>query len=115
MGVKILVAVGRMSVYDQWGLEPVINASGAVTRLGGAPMPAEVVEAFVAAARESVPLDQLQAAASRVIGEVTGAEAGLVTSGAAAGLMLGPRRSWRDTIPAAWSHCPTPTASPTNS
>ena len=89
MGVNILVAVGRMSVYDQWGLEPVINASGAVTRLGGAPMPAEVVEAFVAAARESVPLDQLQAAASRVIGEVTGAEAGLVTSGAAAGLMLG--------------------------
>src|SRR3954451_4179345 len=89
MAVGILVAVGSMSVYDQWGVEPVINASGAVTRLGGAPMPAEVVEAFVAAARESVPLDQLQAAASRVIAEVTGADAGLVTSGAAAALMLG--------------------------
>jgi L-seryl-tRNA(Ser) seleniumtransferase len=78
-----------MSIYDQWGLEPIINASGAVTRLGGAPMPAAVLEAFCAAAGECVPLDQLQAAASRVIAEATGAEAGLVTAGAAAGLTLG--------------------------
>src|SRR5439155_3105710 len=60
-----------------------------VTRLGGAPMPAAVLAAFTAAAAESVPLDRLQGAASRVIAEVTGAEAGLVTAGAAAGLMLG--------------------------
>src|SRR5262249_19862053 len=78
-----------MSIYEQWGLEPIINASGAVTRLGGAPMPAEVVEAFVAAASACVPLDRLQAAASRLIAEVTGADAGLVTSGASAALMLG--------------------------
>ncbi len=78
-----------MSIYEQWGLEPIINASGSVTRLGGAPMPAEVVAAFVAAASECVPLDQLQAAASRVIAEITGSDAGLVTSGAAAALMLG--------------------------
>src|SRR5438105_8425641 len=78
-----------MSIYDEWGLEPIINASGAVTRLGGAPMPDAVLEAFVAAARESVALDQLQAAASRAIAAATGAEAGLVTSGAAAALTLG--------------------------
>jgi len=78
-----------VSIYEQWGLQPIINASGAVTRLGGAPMPAEVLQAFCAAAADSVPLDELQAAASRVIAEATGAEAGLVTSGAAAGLMLG--------------------------
>jgi L-seryl-tRNA(Ser) seleniumtransferase len=45
-----------MSIYNTWGLEPIINASGAVTRLGGAPMPDAVLEAFCAAAREAVPL-----------------------------------------------------------
>ncbi len=78
-----------MSVYETWGLEPIINASGAVTRLGGAPMPEAVLNAFRAAASESVPLDLLQTAASRMIAEATGAEAGLVTAGAAAGLTLG--------------------------
>src|SRR5438132_9172318 len=78
-----------MSIFDALGLQPIINASGAVTRLGGAPMPDAVLEAFFAASRESVPLDQLQAVASRALAEATGAEAGLVTSGAAAALMLG--------------------------
>jgi len=77
------------SIYEQWNVQPIINVSGAVTRLGGAPMPDAVLDAFRAAARESVPLDELQAAASRVIGEATGAEAGLVTSGAAAALTMG--------------------------
>jgi len=78
-----------MSIFEDLGLEPIINASGAVTRLGGAPMPEAVLEAFCAAARASVPLDQLQAVASRVLAEATGAEAGLVTSGAAAALTMG--------------------------
>jgi L-seryl-tRNA(Ser) seleniumtransferase len=78
-----------MSIYRGWGLEPIINVSGSVTRLGGAPMPKAVLDAFCAAAADAVPLDELQGAASRVIAEATGAEAGIVTSGAAAGLMLG--------------------------
>jgi D-glucosaminate-6-phosphate ammonia-lyase len=78
-----------MGIYEELGLQPIINASGTVTRLGGAPMPPTVLEAFCAAAQESVPLDELQAAASRAIAAATGAEAGLVTSGAAGGLMLG--------------------------
>jgi L-seryl-tRNA(Ser) seleniumtransferase len=78
-----------MSIYETWGLTPIINASGAVTRLGGAPMPEAVLDAFRAASAESVPLDELQGAASRAISRVTGAEAGIVTAGAAAGLTLG--------------------------
>lgn len=78
-----------MSLFNDWGLEPIINVSGSVTRLGGAPMPEPVLSAFTAAARDSVPLDALQGVASRRIAEATGAEAGLVTSGAAAALMLG--------------------------
>jgi L-seryl-tRNA(Ser) seleniumtransferase len=78
-----------MSIYREWGVEPIINVSGSVTRLGGAPMPKAVLDAFCAAAADAVPLDELQGAASRVIAEATGAEAGIVTSGAAAGLTLG--------------------------
>jgi L-seryl-tRNA(Ser) seleniumtransferase len=78
-----------VSVYDELAVKPIINATGSVTRLGGAPMPAEVVRAFAEAAAEAVPLEQLQGAASRIIAEVTGADAGLVTAGAAAALTLG--------------------------
>jgi L-seryl-tRNA(Ser) seleniumtransferase len=49
----------------------------------------EVAEAMVAASQHCVDMAELQAAASAVIAEITGAEAGLVTSGAAAGLLLG--------------------------
>jgi seryl-tRNA(Sec) selenium transferase len=52
-----------MCVFHELELRPIINASGEVTRLGGAPMPAAVLEAFVAAAGDWIPLDELQAAA----------------------------------------------------
>lgn len=78
-----------MGVYHDLGLEPILNVSGAVTRLGGAPMPPAVLAAFQAAATDCVPLDALHGAACRVIADLTGAEAGLVTAGAAAALTLG--------------------------
>ncbi len=78
-----------MGVYEDLGLQPIINASGAVTRLGGSPWPDEVLDAFCQAACQCVPLERLQAAASRCIADATGAEAGIVTAGAAAALTLG--------------------------
>jgi L-seryl-tRNA(Ser) seleniumtransferase len=78
-----------MSIYEQYGIAPIINASGTVTRLGGAPMPQAVLDAFREAAGEWVPLDQLQAAASKRIAEITGTEAGLATAGSAAALTVG--------------------------
>jgi L-seryl-tRNA(Ser) seleniumtransferase len=78
-----------MSIYEKLGVTPIINASGSVTRLGGAPMPEAVLQAFRGAAGESVSLEQLQAAASRRIAHVTGTEAGFVTAGSAAALTLG--------------------------
>jgi D-glucosaminate-6-phosphate ammonia-lyase len=77
-----------VSIYEEFGVEPVINAVGWVTRLGGYVMDEAVVAAMSQAARHSVDMTELQAAASKVISEHTGAEAGLVTSGAAAGLLL---------------------------
>jgi len=78
-----------MSIYKKLGVEPVINATGTVTRLGGARLRPVALEAYALASQESVPLEQLQAAASQHLADLTGAEAGLVTSGAAAGLTLG--------------------------
>ena len=78
-----------MTTYRELGLEPIINACGTVTRLGGAPMPQAVLDAFRNAANEWVPLEELQAAASKRLAEITGAEAGLVTAGSAAALTLG--------------------------
>jgi L-seryl-tRNA(Ser) seleniumtransferase len=78
-----------MGIYEEFGLQPIINASGAVTRLGGAPLSEQALGAFCQAAAETVPLDALHGVASRQIAELTGTEAGLVTSGAAAALTLG--------------------------
>ncbi len=78
-----------MSIYERFGVDPIINASGSVTRLGGAPMPESVLRAFCDAAGEAVSLEQLQAAASLRIARATGTEAGLVTAGSAAALTVG--------------------------
>ena len=78
-----------MTVYERLGVRSVVNARGCATLAGGSLMPAEVVAAMAEAARSFVRIGDLQEAASRRIAELTGAEAGYVTTGAAAGLTLG--------------------------
>jgi L-seryl-tRNA(Ser) seleniumtransferase len=78
-----------MSIYDRFGVPTVINACGTVTRLSGGRMHPDVVAAMQAASTECVDMLALQAGASRVIARVTGAEAGIVTVGASAALLLG--------------------------
>ena len=77
------------NVYEELGVEPIINAVGPATRLSGSIMRAEVAEAMRQASEWCVDIAELQARAGEIIAEVTGAEAGYVTSGAAAGLLLG--------------------------
>ncbi|HUG15818.1 MAG TPA: aminotransferase class V-fold PLP-dependent enzyme [Thermomicrobiales bacterium] len=76
-------------IYGRLGLRPLINARGSHTRLGGSIMPAEVLDAMREAAQTYIVLEELQEKASEVIARATGAEAGMVTGGAAAGLILG--------------------------
>lgn len=76
-------------IYGTLGVRRIINAYGTNTRLSGGMMAPEVVAAMAEAARACVEMHELQAAASRAIAEATGAEAGIVTSGAAAALTLG--------------------------
>jgi D-glucosaminate-6-phosphate ammonia-lyase len=76
-------------IYQRLGIRPIINARGTHTRLGGSLMAPAVLEAMREAASAFVVLEELQAKASEVIARATGAEAGMVTSGSAAGLLLG--------------------------
>ncbi|MXZ92175.1 MAG: aminotransferase class V-fold PLP-dependent enzyme [Chloroflexi bacterium] len=74
--------------YRRLGVAPIINASGSVTRLGGSRTRPEVLEQMAGTARVMVNIDQLNEKAGEEIARLTGAEAGLVTSGAAGGLLL---------------------------
>jgi L-seryl-tRNA(Ser) seleniumtransferase len=76
-------------IFERFGIVRVINATGTVTRLGASPIAAEVVAAMAAASQCSVDIADLQGRASEVISQCTGAEAGIVTSGATAGLLVG--------------------------
>lgn len=77
------------TIYDRLGLRPLINACGPSTRLSGGVMRPEVAEAMAEAAQACIDVAALQEAAGRQIAAATGAEAGYVTPGAAAGLMIG--------------------------
>jgi len=79
---------GHANVYAAFGIRRRINAAGTLTRLGGSLMAPHVTAAMAAAATQSVDIAELQAAASRTIARITGAEAGLVSTGAAAALTL---------------------------
>ena len=70
------------------GVRTIINATGTTTLYGGTKTRPEVIDEMARSARVMVNLDDLNRAAGKVIAEVTGAEAGLVTNGAAAGLVL---------------------------
>jgi D-glucosaminate-6-phosphate ammonia-lyase len=76
-------------IYEKLGVRRLINGSSFSTKAGGCALPREVLDAMREAGEWCVRTDELQAAASIVIARATGAEAGIVTSGAAAALTLG--------------------------
>lgn len=76
------------SIYQRFGVRTIINAAGPMTRLSGSILAPEVRDAMSEAASACVRVEDLQDAAGKLIAEVTGAEAGYGTSGAAGGLAL---------------------------
>ena len=77
-----------MGIFEDLGVKTIVNACGPKTTLSGTRMPREAAEAMAEASQKFVEMDQLQAKASEIISQATGAEAGLVTTGAAAALTL---------------------------
>ncbi len=75
-------------IFSRLGVPTIINAAGPATRLGGGRADPEVAAAVAEAMGQCVAIETLQERASEIIADHTGAEAGLVTSGAAAALLL---------------------------
>jgi uncharacterized pyridoxal phosphate-dependent enzyme len=83
---KAAAAVGpdpRQNIYSRLGVKTVINCRGTWTYLGGSLEFPEVRAAQVEAARYFVNMLELQRAVGRRLSELTGAESGIITSGAA--------------------------------
>ncbi len=78
------------SIYTRLlGVRPHLPGHGHTTVYGGSRMPPEVLRAMAEANEEFVDMHELFEAAGRRVAEVTGAEAGLVTSGSFAALTMG--------------------------
>jgi L-seryl-tRNA(Ser) seleniumtransferase len=76
----------RESVYQRLGVEPVINANGTVTVLGGSLMPEEVVAAMREAARSYVELPLLLRRSGEYLAGLIGVPGAFISSGAAGGI-----------------------------
>lgn len=77
-----------MDLHNQYGLRRVINACGKMTHLSGAKVLPEIAAPAAESMQQFFVLDELQAAAGRVIAESTGAESGCVTACTAAAITL---------------------------
>lgn len=76
------------SRYQQLGVRPLINARGTVTIVGASRVLPEVKQAMEAATRDYVQIDELMEAVGRRLAALTGAQSGIVTSGASAALTV---------------------------
>lgn len=76
------------SLLRELGVRPVIHGGGTKTTMGGSRMRREVLDAMHSAGSTFVPVEELNRKIGAFIAKVTGAEAGMVTSGAASGVVL---------------------------
>lgn len=70
------------------GVSPLINLTGTLTTMGGISARVEARDAAAAMMGHGVDMLELQAAASRIIAQATGAEAGFVSACSAAGICM---------------------------
>src|SRR6202044_3561122 len=78
----------RQNVYRRLGVKTVINCRGTWTYLSGSLEFPEVREAQIEAAQYFVNVIDLQHAIGRRLAELTGAESGMITSGAAGAMAV---------------------------
>jgi seryl-tRNA(Sec) selenium transferase len=71
------------NIYTKFGVQPIINVHGTWTYMSGSLELPEVRVACEEAAHYFVDMFELQAAAGRYLSKISGAESGMVTSGAA--------------------------------
>jgi len=79
---------GAMATFESLGIKKVINASGNNSRVGSSILSQEVLQAMNEASKVYVNMNELHIRCGEFIAQITGAEAGLVTTGASGGLLL---------------------------
>lgn len=75
-------------LYEKLGVRKGISAAGTTTKYGGSKLRPEVTQIMIEASTVMLDMDELNIAAGKMLGELTGSEYGLVTSGSAGGLLL---------------------------
>ena len=75
-------------IYQKLGIKPVINARSWATALGGSIMPREVLDAMEDSSKSFIDIVELHKIAGKIIAKICKSEAGMVTSGCAAGQVL---------------------------
>jgi uncharacterized pyridoxal phosphate-dependent enzyme len=76
-------------IYASLGVRPVINGRGTITIIGGCRMLPEVEKAMHEATLDYVEIDELMEGVGKRIADLTGAEWGVVTTGATGALIIG--------------------------
>ncbi len=76
------------NVWERLGVVRVVNASGRMTALGTSTLAPAVLDAMTVAAQSYVDLSDLRERAGRRLAELCGAEDGVPTAGAAAGVAI---------------------------
>jgi uncharacterized pyridoxal phosphate-dependent enzyme len=103
-GEQVLKEGYKENIYEALGVKTVINGRGTVTIIGASRMLPEVERAMKAATRHYVQIDELMDAVAARLGQLTGSEWGIVTTGAtgaltvaAAGVVTGgdPDKLWK--------------------
>src|SRR5260370_32877116 len=106
---KSFAAMGlasRENVYTRLGVKTVINCRGTWTYLSGSLQFPEVRAAQTEASHHFVNMVELQRAAARRLAELTGAESGMITSGAAGAMAASTAASKAGRSPAQLRHMP---------
>jgi len=83
---KTVSAKTTGNAYEKLGIRPLINARGTYTYVGGSLELPQVRRAVEEASHQFVDMFELQHAAGKRLAEISGAEFGMVTSGAAAAM-----------------------------
>ena len=78
----------RTGIYESLGVRPVINGRGTITIIGGCRILPEVEQAMHEATLDYVEFDELMDGVGKRLAELTGAEFGMVTTGATGAMIM---------------------------
>ncbi|MCG2460309.1 aminotransferase class V-fold PLP-dependent enzyme [Flavobacteriaceae bacterium F89] len=80
--------ISRTGIYERLGVRPVVNGRGTITIIGGCRLLPEVEHAMREATLDYVELDELMDGVGKRLAELTGAEFGMVTTGATGAMIM---------------------------